>query len=342
MVSKELAKSLGVDQSMLVQQLHYWVEKNKENDKNYFNNKYWLYSTVKEMRDRDFPFWSEKTLRRYLNALSDKEIIIRRHFSDNASDSTYFYTIDYDVLASVCNVVLEIIPENTTEKSQNTDGQLDHGNAQRDGQVDHGPLDKMSTPFNKDKEINIKEIKKEINIKPSSPKSPSSFENPQPFVKSEMEEEGIPKKIPTKQEIENFVAKIEKENPDFPTINADFFYTICQGHDWRFNNKPIRDWKAYYFGMANRMHIKLSATNPYYNNPTRGKAKSKKENFNNFLRTMSLLDDSNSYEEDEEFSDHLSDFWKSGSKEMWKETMNELKERAREVNSPWLKAWENL
>lgn len=249
MVSKELAKSLGVDQSMLVQQLHYWVEKNKKNDKNYFNNKYWLYSTVKEMRDRDFPFWSEKTLRRYLNALSDKGIIIRRHFSDNASDSTYFYTIDYDVLASVCNVVFENIPENTTEKSQNTDGQ-----------VDQGTLDKMSTPFNKDKETNIKEI----NIKSSSPKPPSSFENPQPFVQQKKEEEVVSKNIPSKKEVEDFVTNFILENPKLSFIQANQFYSICSTCNWEFNNKPIRNWKAYYIGMVNKIHTQLIIHSPEY------------------------------------------------------------------------------
>ena len=60
-INTELACLIGLNEAIVLQQLHYWLEKNKATATNFQDGRFWTYGTIQEYTDRDFPFWSFDT-----------------------------------------------------------------------------------------------------------------------------------------------------------------------------------------------------------------------------------------------------------------------------------------
>ena len=41
--NKTLARALGLNEALVLQQINYWIEINKKSGKNYYDEKYWTY-----------------------------------------------------------------------------------------------------------------------------------------------------------------------------------------------------------------------------------------------------------------------------------------------------------
>ncbi len=54
-----LACAIGLNEAIFIQQLYYWLEKSSV----YFDNKKWVYKSLKEW-ENEFPFWSKSTIKR--------------------------------------------------------------------------------------------------------------------------------------------------------------------------------------------------------------------------------------------------------------------------------------
>lgn len=105
-----LAKCIGLNEAIVLQQVHYWLTKKKH----FYDEKYWTYSTYKEWL-KQFPFFSESTLIRTVRKLEDMGLLTSNNYNKNAYDRTKWYTINYDVLDS-----FETISQNDKmETSQN-------------------------------------------------------------------------------------------------------------------------------------------------------------------------------------------------------------------------------
>lgn len=96
-VLPSLACKIGLNQAIVLQQVHYWLKTNEQSNRNQRDGAWWTYATHTEWL-RQFPFWSEKTLRRTLSSLMDSGLLIARHLMDDPRDRTLWYTIDYAVL----------------------------------------------------------------------------------------------------------------------------------------------------------------------------------------------------------------------------------------------------
>ena len=92
-----LATLMGLNEAIVVQQLHYWLQ----HSRNRREGHYWVYNTYEDWR-RQFPFWSERTLRRIIKNLEDKQIIITTSkFNAKGFDKTKWYRIDYSLLSQL-------------------------------------------------------------------------------------------------------------------------------------------------------------------------------------------------------------------------------------------------
>lgn len=130
-----LATLIGLNEAIVLQQLHYWVEKSK-NEK---DGLYWVYNTIKEWQEQ-FPFWSKNTIIRTFENLEKQGLVKTGIFNKNKSDRTKWYTIDYEQLIKMGNsftqngkmdypnwvngsftqnekMVNQRIPQNTTENT---------------------------------------------------------------------------------------------------------------------------------------------------------------------------------------------------------------------------------
>ncbi|KIL72368.1 conserved phage C-terminal domain-containing protein [Bacillus badius] len=89
----KLAVAIGLNEAIVLQQLHYWVEKSK----NEHDGKYWVYNSHEEWK-KQFPFWSKNTIIRTFEKLEKSQLIETGTFNKNKSDRTKWYTVNYRML----------------------------------------------------------------------------------------------------------------------------------------------------------------------------------------------------------------------------------------------------
>lgn len=98
LVNRQLAALIGLNEAIVLQQLHYWVQR-KTGGVEYAGKK-WVFNTIEQWRSQ-FPFWSEPTVKRTLQSLKNSGLVLVEKLSEIGRDRTNFYTIDYAKLASV-------------------------------------------------------------------------------------------------------------------------------------------------------------------------------------------------------------------------------------------------
>mgnify|MGYP000930745990 CR=1 FL=1 len=120
-IDKQLASLIGLNEAMVLQQIHYWIEINKKVRNNYYEGKYWTYNTIQEWQ-KEFPFWSYDTVKRTLAKLRKQGMLITGNFNKLKIDRTIWYTIDYDLLERLNNEYIEKQKEeNAKEDIQDSD-----------------------------------------------------------------------------------------------------------------------------------------------------------------------------------------------------------------------------
>lgn len=105
LVRPELAVRVGLNEAIVLQQIHYWLEnkrkstkeKDLEHERTYQQGRFWTYDSYKDWQ-RQFPFWSVRTVERVFTSLEEKGILISGNFNQWKTDRTKWYTIDYDAL----------------------------------------------------------------------------------------------------------------------------------------------------------------------------------------------------------------------------------------------------
>ena len=102
-LDKHIASIIGLNEAIILQQVHYWIEFNKKEGKNFHEGRYWTYNTYEEWHEQ-FPFWSKETIKRVFKRLRNMKIIIVDRFNVSQMDRTLWYTIDYDALNSIMKV----------------------------------------------------------------------------------------------------------------------------------------------------------------------------------------------------------------------------------------------
>lgn len=108
----EIAQKIGVNEAIMLRNFQYWIQKNKANDTNFHDGRYWTYNTVNAFCEI-FPFWTENQIRNILKKLTTLGILIKGDFNQNRYNKTVWYSINEDVL----NNLLTSSPdqENSTE-----------------------------------------------------------------------------------------------------------------------------------------------------------------------------------------------------------------------------------
>lgn len=97
-VDNDLASKIGLNESIMLKSIAYWVFKNESNAHNYKNGHYWSYNSLNAFAEQ-FPFWSVKTIRTILKHLLDGGWILKEHFSAQAMKNTSWYTLSDNGLA---------------------------------------------------------------------------------------------------------------------------------------------------------------------------------------------------------------------------------------------------
>ena len=95
LVPRGLAKALGINEAIILQQIHYWIKKKLH----YNDGRYWTYNTYEDWAGQ-FDHLSPRAIRRYISKLEKMGILDSNQYNKKKYDHTKWYTINYKTLSS--------------------------------------------------------------------------------------------------------------------------------------------------------------------------------------------------------------------------------------------------
>ena len=87
-----VAEVVGVKGAILLNHIHWWVEKNKANEMNHHDGYYWTYNSAKAYSTL-FPYWAPKTIQRELQKLEYEGYIKTGCYNNKSTNRTKWYTL---------------------------------------------------------------------------------------------------------------------------------------------------------------------------------------------------------------------------------------------------------
>jgi len=112
-----LAVKVGLNESIILQQIHYWLD--PRTNKNIKEGKYWVYNTYSQWQ-KQFPFLSEITIKRSIAGLEKRGLLISKNYNHNSFHKLKWYTINYEKLSELEDSI-EANPSNESERSYRSD-----------------------------------------------------------------------------------------------------------------------------------------------------------------------------------------------------------------------------
>ena len=88
----KIAENYGLEESILLENIHFWIAKNKANNQNYHNGKYWTYNSIKAFSAL-FPYMSESKIYRALKNLEENGLIEINDFNESRYKRPSWYTL---------------------------------------------------------------------------------------------------------------------------------------------------------------------------------------------------------------------------------------------------------
>lgn len=145
-VLPSLAVVVGLNEAIILQQVQYWMTNGKTGHVK--DGRKWIYNSYEEWQQQ-FPFWSLNTIRRAIDNLEKKGVLMVDAFNQSAFDRTRWYSIDYDKLNSLplkdgeskSNKRAQSPKLGTSKRPTKTVSKVGNGTAQN-GQIEQANLGK--------------------------------------------------------------------------------------------------------------------------------------------------------------------------------------------------------
>ncbi|MEG3268487.1 DUF6017 domain-containing protein [Streptococcus suis] len=96
--NKALARALGLNEALVLQQINYWIEINKKSGKNYHDERYWTYNSIRAWQENDFDYMSVDTVKRTFAKLEKAGYLLVGNYNKDPRDKTKWYTINDEKL----------------------------------------------------------------------------------------------------------------------------------------------------------------------------------------------------------------------------------------------------
>lgn len=146
-VLPSLAAAIGLNEALLLQQLHYWLRHAKvEHD-----GMMWIYKNLDKWKEQDFPFWSKNTIKRSVKSLKDQNLIFVEKLAPNSFDRVNHYTINYAELMKI-ELKHHQKPEATEQPKMSSSNKSDWAQEQPKMSSSHEP--KMISSLREQQETN--------------------------------------------------------------------------------------------------------------------------------------------------------------------------------------------
>ena len=95
-----IAKKYGFAEAIILQSIYNWCNYNKKNNKNNFDNSYWMFNTNKEFLD-EMPYLKNiNTIRTAIKTLKDKGLILTGNYNNTCTRTTW-YTVTEKALSEM-------------------------------------------------------------------------------------------------------------------------------------------------------------------------------------------------------------------------------------------------
>ena len=150
---EDMAKFVGLNEAIVLQQVHYWLNINRKSGRNYIDGRYWTYNSLPNWHEQNFSFWSFSTTKRVFARLAKLGYFITGNYNKDCRDKTLWYSIDYEKLAADYKEHKETIQDASQDASDEPmqDSILTDASAQNDpiSSAQNEPMGevKMSRPL---------------------------------------------------------------------------------------------------------------------------------------------------------------------------------------------------
>lgn len=114
----EIAKEVGVNAAVILENIAHWVLRNKANDKNFYDGHYWTYNSNAAMAEL-FPYMNARQVRTALDSLRKNGMVLTGNYNKSSYDRTLWYTVSDDCAERFFPDIIHL-----TKKSNGNDGKV--------------------------------------------------------------------------------------------------------------------------------------------------------------------------------------------------------------------------
>ncbi|MGF9979329.1 conserved phage C-terminal domain-containing protein [Viridibacillus arvi] len=141
-VLPSLAVKVGLNEAIVVQQIHYWIGISKNVRDGYT----WVYKTFDDWQD-EFPFWSKRTIERTISVLEKNGILVSASYNKLKFDRTKWYRINYEKFKEASN---EVSRQNDGIESVEMTGTIRQDDIMEYTKMTATESDKMTVPITRE------------------------------------------------------------------------------------------------------------------------------------------------------------------------------------------------
>ena len=87
-----IASKFGVNVAIFLNNIAFWIAKNKANNRHYQDGRYWTYNSQESFQQL-FPYWSRQNIRTVIKSAKDQGLIIDDNFNKSSYDKTKWYAL---------------------------------------------------------------------------------------------------------------------------------------------------------------------------------------------------------------------------------------------------------
>jgi hypothetical protein len=98
----QIANLYGVEEAIIIENIYFWISKNKANEKHFYDGDYWTYNSARAFTEL-FPYWTQRQLERILKNAELKGAIKTGNYNKVAYDRTKWYSLTDKVKSIYAN-----------------------------------------------------------------------------------------------------------------------------------------------------------------------------------------------------------------------------------------------
>ena len=166
--NQDVAKILGIPEAIILKEIAHWVgKKGKSDAHNTFDGLRYTYNSIPELTEK-FTCLSEHTIRRALQSLKDKELLLcrsRGRFHDKKGIKwSNSYTINLPVYEALFSSLLEVTPVQNGQVKQNARIPVQNGQVKTEYQSKLDGLNQATTNTNTTNSSSKEKLEEELNL----------------------------------------------------------------------------------------------------------------------------------------------------------------------------------